>query len=371
MSSQGSSIESYLVEKLQTIKTRLIEHFGNDYAQPAATRTNYPNYENFSNSSHAIQSNESTLRNNNVNMNAITTLVPLLIPTSGPSTINNGVIINNITKNTSDSNNITNISPRTVTAVTTAAKVETEIIETEEEKKKKKKNDETDKTVQLLAGAGLVILSFTGTYIVAKDEYMRYYLSEIDKLFASLKETSKFYNDKNNCINFILKCYQEWIEMYTARTKRTLVGKIGCVGSGAASLGGLAIASTGLIWGGVIGATVCGCYLLWRHLTTKELTEKNMYMSLQSRIDIAIGSLIVSTSEPSAPNEPNVPNLQYEPLNQFDRIDASSPDLPDPYPMLYANEYQNNSFKYVFDQIPQTKEYVPFTSPQNTTLPQR
>jgi hypothetical protein len=207
--------------------------------------------------------------------------------------------------------NLSNPSPVYVMSPPTIIdnRSQTIIVNSDKKKDEKEKKDGTlQKVASVAGGVGLV---FLGTYIVGKDEYINYWLTDIEK---EIEELNKLIIDgsylKPSYLTF-KEHYNNWKVLFTARTKPKLIGKMSCIGSGMIMFGGLYFGSRLTVVGGIAGTTVGGCYLLWKWLTNRNITERDKY----SRVVTTLGTLIDQINNQSqqfiSPSCPASPYASY------------------------------------------------------------
>jgi hypothetical protein len=169
-------------------------------------------------------------------------------------------------------------------------------------KKKKEDEEKNNTTNQIISVGGGILLSFVATWVLAKDDYVNYGLSEIENDFYDLcKLDTKEYDFDRQLEGFKDNFYR-WKNIYIAVTKPKFYGKATCITSGFAGLTGLFLGSTALMTGGVVGLTAGGCYLLWKHLTNKYHNESNEYHMMMTNLNNVINTLNSRRFAPSAPN---------------------------------------------------------------------
>ncbi len=160
-------------------------------------------------------------------------------------------------------------------------------------KKKSEKKELSRGEIVASTGAIVGILS-VGTYLMSKDEYVTFYLSQIDE---NIKLLNSYYPS-------YLKEYEKWKSFYQKRTSGKCHAKLLGTGSLATSVGGFMILSNVALFGGLVSGTACGCYLLWKYLTDNIRKEKESYIRLRENIDKKIKELNKVNLEPSAPSLP-------------------------------------------------------------------
>ena len=172
---------------------------------------------------------------------------------------------------------------------------------TKEKEKKEKKKEPTSGEI-LLASAALAGVALSATYFATQDEYIKYWMSNLDDHISELEN----YDDPT--ARNIAKLYRKWSKQYTSRTLKKLVTKgTGVVSSGAIIYGGMIVgASSGLFLGGIAGLTLSGCYYIWQQYTQDQDDETE---NLKALID-AIDTYIQSQHTPSAP--PQYDNSDYK-----------------------------------------------------------
>lgn len=129
-----------------------------------------------------------------------------------------------------------------------------------------------------------VALSFVSTYVLAKDDYISYWLSDIDNDINNLvylsKDTPYFETSSQ-----IKEAFSDWINMMVKRTKPIFLGKTGCISGSGLIIGGIFLSNPVGIGAGIVGLTGSGCYMLWKKLTHKDLNEKDYFNNLMSYIN--------------------------------------------------------------------------------------
>ena len=148
----------------------------------------------------------------------------------------------------------------------------------ESKEKKKEEKDDDNTTLKVVAVIAGVATSAIGTYVIAKDEYVNYWLSDIDEKIARLREL------KDPELAEFLLAYDEWKSLFEKRTKSKTYAKATTIGSVLGGLGGAYLASTAIVLTGVVGATAGGCYLLWKHMTTRTRTEDQAFSNFKSKL---------------------------------------------------------------------------------------
>lgn len=150
---------------------------------------------------------------------------------------------------------------------------------------KNKKEKEEDHTLQkvVLIGVGIA-WSFFATYILAKDEYIGFWLTEANKninlLMKQSGETRYF-----NSVCQVKHAFEDWSEKMTERSRPILGGKICCFGSGFGLGGALFFQDPVAIAIGIAGMTASGCYLLWKNMTQNTFSEQDLYNKLLQIIE--------------------------------------------------------------------------------------
>ena len=74
--------------------------------------------------------------------------------------------------------------------------------------------------------------------------------------------------------------YHTWKTTYLHRVKKNFIGKGGAIGATAFGIGAFMIGSGIGLAIGAVGATASGCYLLWRRLTERKISEKQLYFDM-------------------------------------------------------------------------------------------
>lgn len=130
-------------------------------------------------------------------------------------------------------------------------------------------NEHTNKQITrgqvILAGAVVAGILATSTYVMSKDEYVKFHLSKIDSKFKSLKELTNDEIPSN-----ILQLYDGWKSLYVNRTSMKCQAKIVGSSSMITSVGGFVFFNNLILFGGIAGSTICGCYLLWKYLSDQK-----------------------------------------------------------------------------------------------------
>ena len=156
------------------------------------------------------------------------------------------------------------------------------------EQKKRKQNEEKDdvsrgsttalKVAAVVMGVGA---SFLGTYVMATDEYVNYYLSNLEQTMTPLREILRSEGGSDTKLRNFIDTYQEWKDKFEKRTKPKVIAKVTSAVSIVTGAGGIFVASTMVALTGVVGATASGCYLLWKHLTVKKRSEDEAFEQFQ------------------------------------------------------------------------------------------
>lgn len=161
---------------------------------------------------------------------------------------------------------------------------------------KEKKDDSVYKVLATVSG---VALSLLGTYVIAKDEYINYLMSNLDQEMSELKQICGKMSSRGEILD-ILETYRIWKSLYEVRTRPKLCAKATTIGSSFIGLGGLYMMSSSLMLGGVFGLTGSACFLLWKHLNNKPRSEENFFDDLKSRIKSALAKIQEQEQEPGS-----------------------------------------------------------------------
>ena len=143
------------------------------------------------------------------------------------------------------------------------------------DKDEKESDNSTVKVVTVLAGAATAAI---GTYVIAKDEYVNFCLSDLDERMDRLRQL------KDPDFFELIAAYDEWKTLFEKRTKPQTYAKATTIGSVLGGLGGAYIASSVCMLTGAVGATAGGCYLLWRYLTEKKRSEDQVFAEFKSKL---------------------------------------------------------------------------------------
>ena len=151
----------------------------------------------------------------------------------------------------------------------------------------KESDNSTVKVVSVLAGAATAAI---GTYVIAKDEYVNFCLSNLDERMDRLRQLKdpEFFE--------LIAAYDEWKTLFEKRTKPQTYAKATTIGSILGGLGGAYVASSVCILTGAAGATVGGCYLLWKYLTTKKRSEDQAFADFKSKLAASLTRVPSSNS---------------------------------------------------------------------------
>lgn len=136
-------------------------------------------------------------------------------------------------------------------------------------------NDITSSNIFTAAIAGIV-LSFSSVYVIAKDEYITYWLSDIDNDLNTLSNLSRM-SKYQDSIWLVKHAFDDWKSAMTKRTKPKIYAKFGCLGSCGLLIGSYLFSNSMGIGAGLLGLTGSGCYLLWKNLTHKHYSEKDYF----------------------------------------------------------------------------------------------
>jgi len=140
----------------------------------------------------------------------------------------------------------------------------------------------------VMIGAALigVVSAFVGTRILAKDEYLTFWRSDLRLNVKELKAVceSGYQQPSPELIN-LLQAYQDWSQLLEKRTKPRTYAKMSTVGLILGSCGAFAFRFRPLATIALIGATASGCYWYYDHLTSrKRLTEREALKELRKSV---------------------------------------------------------------------------------------
>lgn len=171
-------------------------------------------------------------------------------------------------------------------------------------KEKKEQKQEITRRQVILAGAALAGILASSTYVMSQDEYVKFYLSKIDAKFELLKQLTNNQMPAN-----ILQLYDGWKSLYKNRTSIKCQAKVLGSASMMTSVGGYLFLNNLVLFGGIAGGTLCGCYLLWKYLSDQNTMlrkEQTYYDQLRNSLEIYYQSL-----QPKAPPFENSPPSYY------------------------------------------------------------
>ncbi len=146
-------------------------------------------------------------------------------------------------------------------------------------KEEKKDDDKKKQNHTGIATIGLVATAGTLTYVVAKDGYMRMWLSSIPNEVKDIK-----YNLTKLAVSdpaFKAKVYgitekvEKWISQMTTRTQKSLCTKAAIGTSAATFFGSLFFDSNSGFYASVAGLTGASCYALWRYLVDDSMPSED------------------------------------------------------------------------------------------------
>ena len=176
---------------------------------------------------------------------------------------------------------------------------------TESRKKSEEKEDKKELSRgEIIVGMTVIAgMSAASVYVFSQDEYIKFYLSQIDDKISALKKysNSKLY-DVSVEIDQIITHYDAWKKLHTERTLNKCYAKV--IGTGSLLTGVTAfIVYSNVALAGLFGGILSGCYLLWKYLTDNMRREYKHY----DLMDKAIKSVIkriefdLNNPKPSAP----------------------------------------------------------------------
>lgn len=215
------------------------------------------------------------------------------------------------------------ISRPTHVSVSSFASPQPQQYQPQNKDKSKSKSDSMSTSGAVLAAGSFMTLSAASTYIVAKDEYVIYCLSNVHQCITELMMmdlTSITDQTLRNEIIMLNQMYISWYDKFSPRTKGTLIGKTGILGSGFAGIACACLAGGPVAWAGVtLGATASSCYVFWKWLTDDKQIEQGDFNTMLNKVDTILLNLkgtssmdqvppasappiILTTSEPSAPS---------------------------------------------------------------------
>lgn len=181
----------------------------------------------------------------------------------------------------------------------------TNIIVNQTEEDKKTKEKENKKIQKILAAGALSGLAFLSTWMFAKDDFLIFYRSDIDKQMNDLMKVVS-----ENTIDPLLVVYikdffysySEWRSSYKSRTLRKSIGTLGCISSAAAGLSGFLLEKADFIYFGWVGTTLSGCCLLWNYLASNLKSEKLSYNHMMSKLNRILSNMAFSQTIPISEN---------------------------------------------------------------------
>jgi hypothetical protein len=147
-----------------------------------------------------------------------------------------------------------------------------------DEEKKDKKRETNNK---LLSVIGVAAASFIGTYLFAKDNYVRYLRSTINDDIQSMWKDGAADDQVWQKIRNITEKYNNWRQVYLSNAMPRFYSKLVLILSSLVFFGGMYTNKEKFILGGVAGMTLGGCALLWTWLTRRS-TEANRFFELVS-----------------------------------------------------------------------------------------
>ncbi len=179
------------------------------------------------------------------------------------------------------------------------------IYKTDNDEKKKKKKKQDNPGNYLLGTIIIGTMSFVGTYVFAKDDYIKMLRYNINKDLDNILEAS--YRSRNfNDVEDIVKRCETWIKHYKRRTKPSFWSKIGLVGAGLAFGVGIFLGQDTVVLGSVATGVVSGCYLLWNYLINNSKYNKNIetltFTNAMNGLDTSIYNIKNQSNVPSAPS---------------------------------------------------------------------
>lgn len=147
------------------------------------------------------------------------------------------------------------------------------------------KKDEVGPVVKTAAVVGGVALAFAGTYIATKDEFVAYLMTSSSKKIKEMIALAKLNDNPLGAETIIISNdYNDWITEFGNRTRPVFVGKGGAVTSSIAGCVGLYCGMTAIAATGLVGATVCGCYLFWNYMMPDKEDEQKQYNKLLKKL---------------------------------------------------------------------------------------
>ncbi len=157
-------------------------------------------------------------------------------------------------------------------------------IKEKEQLEKKEIMRTDDKTRKILAGIGEAAIALAATYVTAKDEYIKYYLSDIESIFKNLDIIPETYHLRKEFLELKIG-FENWRQVFLNKTKKNFLGKVSCFASAATGVGGIFFASGLVVSTGFVGLTASGCYLLWRYMKS-EYSDKDLYEDLKNKLQL-------------------------------------------------------------------------------------
>lgn len=128
------------------------------------------------------------------------------------------------------------------------------------------------------------------------DEYITYWLSDMDSNFESLLELSKGSNYYNDII-IVQSIFNSWKNKMVTRTKPIFLSKAGCLSGGGIILGAYLLSNPVGMGVGLLGLTGCGCYMLWNKFSRIQLNEKECFNELIASINSLSTRLLTSINK--------------------------------------------------------------------------
>jgi hypothetical protein len=164
--------------------------------------------------------------------------------------------------------------------------------------------------VKGVALGSAVVAAFASTYIIGKDEYVIYTLSGIESDMKNLVAESKdtmYHTD----VLLLQESFNVWLRKMIQRTQPTFYGKIGCVIGSSGVIASYFMNNTPCFYGGLLGLTASGCYLVWNSITLSNTNylskEDNCYQKVVDNItklhqSLHAAYLYPDLFQPSAPS---------------------------------------------------------------------
>lgn len=163
--------------------------------------------------------------------------------------------------------------------------------------KKENKENKTNKFLRLIG-----LLSLGSVYIVSKDDYVKYLLSNIHDKIIPLHKAIGESSYSQDIIDFTY-LYIEWSREYYYRSESIFNAKVIGILSSAFGLRGLIIGSQFMMLSGLIGFTCAVSFLLRRKITEDKLSESRRYYLMVRKLN-EINEMINCDNinlQPSAP----------------------------------------------------------------------